>query len=143
MDWWTEQDAAEYDRRASNMIKLCDDYQVFGKNLNGKLCLGENIADYDGVKLSYKGLKAFMEKHGPLPEIDGFTPEQRFFLGWASVWRNNIREENALQRIIMDPHAPGEFRANIVQVIDEFHQAFDVKEGDKMWQAPETRCEIW
>lgn len=143
MDWWTEEDAAEYERRASNMVKLCDDYQVFGKNLNGKLCLGENIADYGGVKLSYKGLQAFMDKNGPLPEVDGFTPEQRFFLGWASVWRNNIREENALQRIIVDPHAPGEFRANIVQVIEEFHRAFDVKEGHKMWTAPEARCEIW
>lgn len=143
VDWWTEDDAAEYERRAENMVKLCDEFTVFGKNLNGKLCLGENIADYGGVKLSYKGLKHFQEKHGPLPTVDGFTPEQRFFLGWASVWRNNIREENALQRVIMDPHAPGEFRANIVQVIEEFHDAFKVKDGDKMYQGPAARCEIW
>lgn len=125
------------------MVKLCDDYKVFGKNLNGKLCLGENIADYGGVKLAYTGLQSFQSKHGPLPKIDGFTAEQRFFLGWASIWRNNIREENAHLRVIMDPHAPGEFRANIVQVIEEFHDAFNVKEGDAMWQAPEVRCEIW
>lgn len=143
VDWWTEEDANEYERRAANMEKLCSEYKVFGKNLNGKLCLGENIADYGGVKLAYRGLKEFQKKHGEAPSVDGFTPEQRFFLGWASVWRNNIREENALQRIIMDPHAPGEFRANIVQVIEEFHEAFDVKEGDSMWQPLESRCEIW
>lgn len=125
------------------MVKLCGDYKVFGKNLNGNLCLGENIADYGGVKLAYKGLQTFMGMHGRLAEVDGFTPEQRFFLGWASVWRNNIREENALQRIIMDPHAPGEFRANIVQVVEEFHAAFNAKEGDAMYQVPEKRCEIW
>lgn len=125
------------------MVTLCNEYKVFGKNLNGNLCLGENIADYGGVKLSYRGLKAFMEKHGDLPKVGGFSAEQRFFLGWASVWRNNIREANALQRIIMDPHAPGEFRANIVQVISEFHEAFGVQEGDEMWQPEEARCEIW
>ena len=125
------------------MVKLCDDYEIFDKNLNGRLCLGENIADYGGVKLAYKGLKTFIDTHGELPNMDGFTAEQRFFLGWASIWRNNIRKENALQRIIMDPHAPGEFRANIVQVIEEFHEAFDVQDGDKMHQPPESRCEIW
>lgn len=143
VDWWTKEDATEYERRAANMEKLCSDYKFFDKNLNGKLCLGENIADYGGVKLSFAGLKAFMDKHGRLPDMDGFTPEQRFFLGWATIWRNNIREENALQRIIMDPHAPGEFRANIVQVIDDFYEAFGAKEGDAMYQPPEARCEIW
>lgn len=143
IDWWSESDAKEYERRASNMVKLCSDYKIYGKNLNGKLCLGENIADYGGVKLAYKGLKSFQRKHGTLPSVDGFTAEQRFFLGWAIIWRNNIREENAHQRVIMDPHAPGEFRANIVQVIDEFHEAFGVKEGDSMWQAPDARCDIW
>lgn len=143
VDWWTESDASEYERRAADMVQLCDDYKLFGKNLNGKLCLGENIADYGGVKLSYRGLQTFQEKHGKLLTIDGFTPEQRFFLGWASIWRNNIREENALQRIITDPHAPGEFRANIVQIIEEFHEAFKVKEGDGMWQEPKVRCGIW
>lgn len=143
MDWWTESDGEEYDRRAANMVKLCGDYKIFDKNLNGKLCLGENIADYGGVKLSYQGLQSFQLKHGVLPSVDGFTPEQRFFLGWAIIWRNNIRKDNALQRIIMDPHAPGEFRANIVQMVEEFHEAFDVKEGDGMWQDTDARCEIW
>lgn len=143
VDWWTAEDAAEYERRAANMVKLCDDYQIFGKNLNGNLCLGENIADYGGVKLSFKGLQVFQETHGKLPTIDGYTPEQRFFMGWATIWRNNIREENAVQRIVMDPHAPGEFRANIVQVIEEFHNAFNVKEGDGMYQPPDNRCDIW
>lgn len=125
------------------MVKLCDEYTIYGKNLNGKLCLGENVADNGGVKLSYLGLQAFQEKHGKLTAVDGYTAEQRFFLGWAVVWRNNIREENALQRIVTDPHAPGEFRANIVQTIPAFHDAFDVKEGDGMWQPPSARCEIW
>lgn len=110
VDWWTEDDAKEFERRASNMVKLCSESKVFGKNLNGKLCLGENIADYGGVKLAYRGLKTFQGKHGKLESIDGFTPEQRFFIGWSIIWRNNIREENALQRIILDPHAPGNFR---------------------------------
>lgn len=143
VDWWSGDDADEYMRRAEKMEKLCSDYQVFGKNLNGKLCLGENIADYGGVKIAYRGLKSFQEKHGKLDPVDGYTPEQRFFIGWATVWRNNIREENALQRIIMDPHAPGEFRANIVQVVEEFHDAFDVQEGDGMYRGPEECCQIW
>lgn len=142
-DWWTKNDSEKYEKRAANMVKLCDESTIFGKNLNGKLCLGENIADYGGVKLSYQGLRSHMEEHGRPEDIDGFTPEQRFFLGWASIWRNNIREENALQRIVTDPHAPGEFRANIVQVIEEFHNAFNVKEGDKMWTSPSARCDIW
>lgn len=143
VDWWSGEDAEEYMRRAEKMEKLCSDYKVFGKNLNGKLCLGENIADYGGVKLAYRGLKYFQEQHGKLDPVDGYTPEQRFFIGWATVWRNNIREENALQRIIMDPHAPGEFRANIVQVVEEFHTAFDVREGDGMYRGPEECCQIW
>lgn len=67
------------------MVKLCEQFEVFGKKLNGKLCLGENIADFGGTKLAFEGLRRFMKTHGPLPDIDGFTAEQRFFLGWASV----------------------------------------------------------
>lgn len=143
VDWWTNKDAEEYVRRAEKMVKLCNNFEVHGKPLNGKMCLGENIADFGGVRIAYEGLQKYQMKHGKLPEIDGFTAEQRFFLGWASIWRNNITKENALKRIIMDVHAPGEFRANIVQILHEFHAAFDVKKGDKMWSPPELRCDIW
>lgn len=143
VDWWTATDAEEYERRADRMIKLCETFEVHGKTLNGKLCLGENIADFGGVRIAFEGLQQYQQTRGRLSNIDGFTPEQRFFLGWASVWRNNIHKENALKRVIMDPHAPGEFRANVVQILDEFHSAFDVREGDKMWAPTELRCDIW
>ncbi len=125
------------------MVKLCEMFQVHGKNLNGKMCLGENIADLGGVKIAYEGLMRYQKEKGKLPEIDGFSAEQRFFMGWASIWRNTITEQNALKRVITDVHAPGEFRANIVQVVEEFHRAFDVQEGDEMWAPTNLRCDIW
>lgn len=143
VDWWTTRDAAEYERRAARMIALCERFDVHGEKLNGKMCLGENIADFGGTKIAFEGLQRYQKLHGKIADIDGFTAEQRFFLGWASVWRNNIHKENALKRVVMDPHAPGEFRANIVQILDEFHQAFDVKEGDPMWAPEDVRCDIW
>lgn len=101
-DWWTDQDSEEYKRRSEKMVQQYSEYKVFGVPLNGELCLGENVADLGGVKLAYVGLQKFMAEHGRPDDIDGFSPEQRFFLGWATVWRNNIRKENALQRVVMD-----------------------------------------
>jgi putative endopeptidase len=101
-DWWTDEDSAEYMRRAALLVEQFAEYKVFGVPVNGELCLGENVADLGGVKLAYIGLQRFMELHGRPKDVDGFTPEQRFFLGWATVWRNNIRKENALKRIVMD-----------------------------------------
>jgi putative endopeptidase len=89
-------------RRAKLLVKQYAEYEVFGAHVNGELCLGENVADLGGVKLAYIGLQRFMKVHGRPADLDGFTPEQRFFLGWATVWRNNIRKENALKRIVMD-----------------------------------------
>jgi putative endopeptidase len=102
------------------------------------------VADLGGVKLAFIGFQEFMAKHGRPEAMDSFTPEQRFFLSWASVWRHNIRPEMALKRLVMDPHSPGQFRANgPLSVLPEFHAAFNVKEGDAMYVPPERRCEIW
>jgi Peptidase family M13 len=100
--------------------------------------------DSGGVKLAYVGFQAFMKERGRPEDIDGFTPEQRFFLAWATIWRNNIRKEMALQRLVIDPHSPGMHRANgPLSVLPEFHEAFNVKPGDKMYVPEQERCEIW
>ena len=102
-DWWTPKDSDEYNKRAELLIEQYSNYTVHGKNVNGKLCAGENIADLGGVKLAHIGFQRFYEKHkDQMAEVEGFTPEQRFFLVWATIWRNNIRKEMALQRLIMD-----------------------------------------
>lgn len=143
-DWWTEEDSKEYNRRTELMVEQFNNYTVFGSPVNGELCLGENVADLGGVKLAYIGFQKFMKENGRPADIDGFTAEQRFFLSWANVWKNNIRQAMAEQRLVMDPHSPGEWRANgPLSLLPEFHKAFDVKPGDKMFVPEGKRCEIW
>jgi putative endopeptidase len=112
-------------------------------HVNGKLTLGENLADLGGLNIAYEAFthtKQFKEGK----KIDGFTPTQRFFLNWAQVWRSNTLPETAAQLILTDPHSPGMHRANgpIVNM-DAWYEAFDVKPGDKMYVAPEKRIHIW
>ena len=113
--------------------------------LSGKLTCGENIADLGGLKLSYRALKKELSSHSsPPPLINGFSPEQRFFLAWSQCWRENIKKERALQLISLDPHGPNQFRANCpLKNILEFHEAFDIEEGDQMHLPSEDRVDIW
>jgi len=143
-NWWTEKDLAEFQVRAANLVAQYDGYQVFDDlHVNGKLTLGENIGDLSGVTIAYKAYKASLNgKEAPV--IDGLTGDQRFFMGYAQIWRSKIVEPSMRNRVATDPHSPGEFRAlGSLSNMDEFYRAFDVKEGDAMYIAPEKRVKIW
>jgi putative endopeptidase len=145
-EWWTEADAKEFDARAQ---KVVDEYNAFetlpGVHVNGKLTLGENLADLGGVSIAYDALeRALAREPSKRKTIDGFTPEQRFFLSFAQVWRTNIRDAEARRLVTVDPHSPGRFRAVGPLVnYQEFFDAFKIKPGDPMWRAPELRAHTW
>ncbi len=148
VDWWTELDAERFAERAKVIVDQFNGYKVHGKSVNGELTQGENIADLGGVKIAYIGLQAWLEKHNNPKDASAtggkFTMDQEFFLSWAQIWRNNIRKENALMRLINDPHSPGDLRVNGPLVhLPEFHTAFDVKKGDPMYREEKDRAEIW
>ena len=144
-NWWTEEDLKEFEKRGNALadqyskIEVLDD--VF---INGKFTLGENIGDLGGVLGAYDGLQLFFEENGRPEPIDGFTAEQRFFMSWATVWRTLTREDALRTQIKTDPHSPGIYRATQpLKNIDAFYEAFDIKEGDGMYLAPEDRVRIW
>jgi putative endopeptidase len=143
-DWWQKTDADEFKKRADEVVQQYNDYTILDTlHVNGKLTLGENLADLGGLSIAYAAFqKTKQYKEGKL--IDGFTPTQRFFLNWAQVWRSNILPEAAAQRIVTDNHSPGECRGNgPLTNIDAFYDAFNVKEGDKMYKPKEKRTKIW
>ncbi|MEO6251910.1 MAG: M13 family metallopeptidase [Ferruginibacter sp.] len=143
-DWWTKSDADEFKKRADEVVQQYNSYTVLDTiHVNGKLTLGENLADLGGLSIAYEAFKNTNQgKRNDM--IDGFTPDQRFFLNWAQVWRNNILPDAAAQRILTDNHSPGMYRANGPLInMDAFYKAFDVKPGDKMYKAPELRTRIW
>jgi endothelin-converting enzyme/putative endopeptidase len=141
-DWWTDEDAKEFERRASCFIEQYSQYEAApGVKLNGKLTLGENAADNGGLRIAYMALMETLEGK-PRRLIDGFSPEQRLFLGWGQVWCQNMTEEAARLRAATDPHSPGRWRVNGVVVnMPEFRQAFGCKVGQPM--APEKVCRVW
>ncbi|TPH19255.1 M13 family metallopeptidase [Litorilituus lipolyticus] len=143
-NWWTEQDLKEFANRTKALVEQYANYQVFEDlNVNGELTLGENIGDLSGVTIAYKAYKASLNgKEAPV--IDGLTGDQRFFMGYAQIWRSKIVEKSMRNRVATDPHSPGEFRAlGSLSNMNEFYDAFDVKEGDAMYIAPEKRVKIW
>ncbi len=145
-EWWSEADAKEFDRRAQKVIDQYSAYEPLpGLHVNGKLTLGENIADLGGASIAYEALQRALAKDPSKRRvIDGFTPEQRFFLSLAQLWRTQLREAELQRRITTDPHSPGQFRAIGSHVnLSEFYQAFGIKEGSPMWRAPEMRAKIW
>jgi putative endopeptidase len=145
-DWWTPADAAAFETRAQ---KLVDQYSAYeplpGLHVNGRLTLGENIADLGGTTIAYEALqRALARDPSQRKKIDGLTPEQRFFLSFAQVWRVNIREAALRRSITVDVHSPGQFRAIGPSVnMREFFDAFAIKEGAPMWRSPEVRAVIW
>jgi putative endopeptidase len=143
-DWWTPEDAEKYKARSAVIEKQYADYvAVDTLHINGKLTLGENTADIGGVSIAYGALEKAL-KGRKRERIDGFTPEQRFFLSFAQIWRNNVRPEAVRLRINTDPHSPGEFRCvGTVSNMPEFAKAFGLKEGDKMVRAENERAKIW
>ena len=117
---------------------------MHGKALNGKLTCGENIADLGGLRLSYRALTKILAASEVQPLINGFTPEQRFFLAWAQVWRENVSKEHALKMLTIDPHGPNEYRTNgPLANMPEFHAAWGVADGATMCCAAAERVDIW
>ena len=143
-DWWTADDRKAFDAVTSRLVAQYESYSpIPGQHLNGKLTLGENIADLSGQQIAYKAWILSLNGQ-PAPVIDGITGEQRFFYGFAQVWRTKIREARALELVTSDPHSPGQFRADGTSInADAFHEAFHTKPGDKMWKAPEDRLHLW
>lgn len=143
-DWWTKEDAAAFAERAQKLVQQFNAYQALpGLAINGQLTLGENIADLGGVSVAYEALQRSLAGK-ERKRIDGFTPEQRFFISWAQVWRTKTREDRLKTLVQTDVHSPGEFRAVGPLVnLPEFFTAFGIKEGDPMWRAPELRAKIW
>jgi len=143
-DWWTQKDNDEFKRRAKKIIDQFNSFEPLeGLNINGELTQGENIADLGGLIVSYNAFtKTEQYKKGEL--IDGFTPTQRFYLSWAQVWKNNIRDEALEVRVKTDPHSPGKFRVlGPLSNIPEFYEAFSVIEGDGMFRISGERVKIW
>jgi len=145
-DWWTEADAKAFETQAQRLVEQYNAYEPLpGLHLNGKLTLGENIADLGGVSIAYEALERALAKDpSKRKTIDGFTPEQRFEIAWAQVWRINCKEAETRRLVTVDPHSPGQFRAIGPLVnLQEFYDAFGVKEGKPLWKAPESRTKIW
>ena len=143
-DWWTEEDAKKFDERAQVMVNFFDSIEVApGIRANGNLTLGENIADHGGLQVSYQALKKAMETT-PLQVVDGFTPEQRFFLAYANVWAGNIRPEEIDRLTKLDPHSLGKWRVDgALPHIGAWYEAFNIKEQDPMFVAKDKRVSIW
>ncbi len=143
-DWWTERDAEQFKERSEVLVAQYDAFSpVEGMNVQGELTLGENIGDLAGLTMAYKAYKLSLgDKEAPV--IDGYTGEQRFFLGWAQVWRRLYREDELKRRLRTDPHSPSQYRVNgIVRNMPEWYAAFDVKEGDALYLPADERVKIW
>jgi len=142
-DWWSKTDSENFEKRTQKLVDQFNEFVVLDTiHANGKLTLGENIADLGGLNISYQALQLALG--GNEKPIEGFTPEQRFFLAYAHVWGQNIRDEEILRRTKVDVHSLGEFRVNgPLPNMPEFYKAFDVQEGDAMYLADENRAVIW
>ncbi|HJP61044.1 MAG TPA: M13 family metallopeptidase [Gemmatimonadaceae bacterium] len=144
-DWWTKEDATKYETEANKIVTQFDAYTVLdtATHVQGKLTLGENIGDFGGLTVAYAAMKRALAAH-PQPVIDGFTPEQRFFLGWAQVWRELDRPEFLRYLVSSNPHPPSKWRVNgPLSNMPEFKAAWDCKEGDPMVRAAGLQPRIW
>ena len=147
-DWWTPEDRERFDDLAKRLIDQFDGLRPRAlpegedHGVNGALTVGENIGDLGGAAVAMHAYRLSLGGQ-PSPVIDGLTGEQRFFLGWAQVWRSKAREAEAIRLLTIDPHSPAEFRCNIVANLAEFHEAFDVQPGDGMWREEPDRVVIW
>jgi putative endopeptidase len=146
-DWWTKESADAYEKRRQAVVDQYNEYEALpGLHVNGELTQGENIADIGGVKIAYAALQKALAKH---PEdrnkkIDGYTPEQRFFLAFAGIWRSKIRDEEQKLRLNTDPHSPGHFRVNgPLSDLSEFAKAFNIPDGSPMVRPADKRVNIW
>ncbi len=143
-DWWQPEDTEKFTALADRLVAQFDAVEVApGVNANGRFTLGENIADQGGLRVA---LTAYLDsmKGKELNDIDGLSPAQRFYLAYANVWANNIRDEEILSRTKTDPHSLGENRVNVtLRNLEPFFEAFGIKEGDKMFRPVSERVVIW
>jgi len=142
-DWWTESDVKAFEAAGKKLIAQYDAYKIFpDASVKGEFTLGENIGDLAGLTIAYDAYRTSLNGKEP-PVIDGMTGDQRFFLGWAQVWRRNYREANLRQRLITDPHSPSAQRAWVVRNLDKWYDAFQPKADGKLYLKPEERVRIW
>jgi putative endopeptidase len=145
VDWWSHEDRERFARRAEQLVSQYNAFEprrLPGHRVNGALTVGENIGDLGGVTVAYQAYVLSLDGSEP-PVIDGTTGQQRVFLGWAQCWRYKARDEEALRMLTIDPHAPPEFRVNVVRNLSEFYDAFDVSPGDGLWLEAKERVRIW
>jgi putative endopeptidase len=144
--WWTPEDSRKYNAQAQRVVDQFNGYTIVDSttHVNGKLTLGENIGDLGGLKIAYLAMEKSLAEHGRPGLIDGFTPEQRFFLAWAQVWRSIQRDASAKARVNIDPHSPAKWRVNgPLSNMPEFKAAWGCKDGDSMVRADSVRAVIW
>jgi putative endopeptidase len=142
-DWWTESDVKAFEAAGKKLIAQYDAYKIFpDASVKGEFTLGENIGDLAGLTIAFDAYRTSLNGKEP-PVIDGMSGDQRFFLGWAQVWRRNYREANLRQRLITDPHSPSEQRAWVVRNLDKWYDAFQPKADGKLYLKPEDRVRIW
>jgi putative endopeptidase len=143
-NWWTSEDSAKFVAATSLLVKQFNGYVAIDTlHVNGHMTLGENIADFGGLTISYAAFKKATEGK-PQDKIDGLTPDQRFFLGWAQVWRANYRPQSLKLQVKTNEHSPSQFRIDgPLSDMPEFYKAFDVKPGDGMYRPADQRPVIW
>lgn len=142
-DWWTPEDVKRFDSYTAKVVAQYGAYEPLkGTHINGELTLGENMADLAGVNIALDGYHLSL-KGKPAPVIDGFSGDQRFFLGFTQIWRTKYRDANLLQRLTTDPHTPGNFRPYVVRNLDAWYTAFGAKPGDKFYLTPADRIKVW
>lgn len=145
VNWWSDADLEKFTGLGGALATQYSQLQPLpGTYVDGKFTLGENIGDLGGVNAAYDGLQLHLKKNGRPGLIDGYTPEQRFFISWATIWRSKMRDEAIKNQVKTDPHSPAMYRAYVpLQNVDEFYKAFDINEGDGMYIAPDERVRIW
>ena len=142
-NWWTKEDATKFNERTAQLAKLFDEFQLRGYQINGKLTLGENIADLGGLNVAWDAYQ-MTEEAKANQGIDGYTPAQRFFISYGTIWRNNSRDKYIERQVKTDVHSPAEARVNrTLGSMPHFYEAFDIPEGSNMYIAPEERANIW
>lgn len=144
-NWWTEEDRENFNARTAKLVAQFDAYEALDSvNVQGQLTLGENIGDLGGLNSAYDALQIYLAENGNPGEIDGFTPEQRFFLSWATIWRTKYRDETLRTQVLTDPHSPAMFRAiGPLENMEEFYRAFNIQQGDELWKPEDERVKIW
>ena len=144
-NWWTEFSREQFDSRTDQIVAQYEEFSpIEGMAVDGRLTLGENIGDIGGLSMAHRAYQLYQADHGQGEAIDGFTPDQRFYLAWAQVWRNVRTEDSLRSQLLADPHSPAQYRVNgVVRNMPQWYEAFGVTEDDDLYLPPEERVSIW